>query len=102
MHLGSAVLHQDLPCHEFWHALLRPYEHYLPIKRDLADLREVLRYARSHDEATKRMADRMARLAPKLLSRRAVVAYVRELFSQYAGLQRTPVRLHPAARPLGP
>ena len=36
--LGSAVVHQDLPCHEFWHALLRPYEHYLPVSRNLYQL----------------------------------------------------------------
>ena len=55
MHLNSAVLHQDLPCHEFWHALLRPFEHYLPLERDLSNLRALTRYARTHDEATRRM-----------------------------------------------
>ena len=100
MHLGSAVLHQDLPCHEFWHALLRPYEHYIPLKRDLSDLRAQLRYARAHDDDVERMAWRMRRLAPKLLSQRAVLGYVRELVTQLAALQTAPVQRHAAARPL--
>ena len=99
--LGSAVLHQASPCHEFWHALLRPYEHYLPVARDLADLRLLLRYARRHDASTERMASRMRRLAPKLLSRRAVLGYVQELLTQYAALQTQRVSVHPKATPLG-
>ncbi len=108
LQLGSAVLHQDTPCHEFWHALLRPYEHYVPVQRDLSDLRARLRELRSADEDAEQMAARATRLASKLLSRRAVLAYVRELFVQYATLLHNsdsdvegPVRLHPLAEPLG-
>ena len=52
------------------------------------------------------MAERMGRLAGRLLSRRAVVGYVRELLTQYAALQRdaegraSSVRLAPDARRL--
>ena len=35
----------------------------------------------------------MRRLARRVLSRRAVVGYVRELLKQYAALQLAPVRL---------
>jgi hypothetical protein len=97
LHLNSAVLHQDLPCHEFWHALLRPYEHYVPLARDLRDLRSQLAYVRAHDGAAQRMVGRMQRLARRLISQRAVLAYVRSLLSAYAALQRFEVRLHPDA-----
>ena len=97
LHLNSVVLHQDLPCHEFWHALLRPYEHYLPISRDLADLRAQLRYVRAHDAAARRMVGRMQRLARLLLSQRAVLGYVRSLLGRYAALQMFEVRRHPEA-----
>ena len=112
LQLGSAVLHQDAPCHEFWHVLLRPYEHYVPLRRDLSDLRARLRDLRAADADAERMAARATRLAPKLLSRRAVLAYVRELLVQYATLlhdsnesgggHARPVQLHPLAEPLGP
>ena len=98
--LGSAVLHQDSPCHEFWHVLLRPFEHYLPLKRDLSNLMTTLRYARAHATQVEAMAQRLRALAHRLLSRRGVVAYVRELLTQYAALQTEPVTLHAGARPL--
>ena len=97
--LSSAVLHQDLPCAEFWHAALRPYEHYVPISRDLSDLRSQMRYLKARDTDARRMVRRMRRLAARLLSRRAVLAYVRELLERYAELMTAPVALHPAAAP---
>ena len=102
MRLSSAVLHQDLPCHEFWHALLRPYEHYLPLQRNLSDLVQMVRYARRNDGAVRRMASRMRRLAERLLSREAVVGYVAELLTQYAALQADGLAAapHPRAVPL--
>ena len=102
MRLHSAILHQDLPCHEFWHALLRPYEHYLPLKRDLSDLLATIDYAKQNDEAVRRMVGRMRRLSKKLLSRDAVLGYVSELLFQYAALQDDGVatRPHPDAVPL--
>ena len=100
MHLGSAILHQDLPCHEFWHTLLRPYEHYLPLQRNLSNLMTTLYYARAHEAEVKRMVERMGRLAARLLSRDAVLGYVREHLTQYAALLEKPVRRHANAQPL--
>ena len=93
-------LPRRLRCHRFFHTLLRPYEHYLPITRNLSNLMATLRYAKSQDESVRRMVERMNRLARRLLSRKAVLAYVRELLTQYAALQTEPVRLHPDAVPL--
>ena len=91
---------QDSPCHEFWHVLLRPYEHYIPISRDLSDLRRQLHYLRAHDASARRMVGRMRRLARRLLSQRAVAQYARTAIVAYAALQAFPVKLHPAAVPL--
>ena len=79
------------------HAALRPYEHYIPISRDLADLRAQLRYARVHDAAAARMAARARRLAARILSQRSVADYAREVLVAYAGLLSFEVRLHPEA-----
>ena len=79
------------------HAALQPYEHYIPISRDLADLRAQLRYSRVHDAAAARMATRARRLAARILSQRSVADYAREVLVAYAGLLRFEVRLHPEA-----
>mmetsp|Transcript_3665 Transcript_3665/g.8269 ORF Transcript_3665/g.8269 Transcript_3665/m.8269 type:complete len:250 (-) Transcript_3665:397-1146(-) len=97
LHLNSAVLHQDLPCHEFWHVFFRPYEHYVPLQRDLSDLQQALRYLRSSDAATKAMVGRGQRLAQLVLSQRGVLVYVERLLIQYAALQTQAVTLHPRA-----
>ena len=100
LHLGSAVLHQDLPCHEFWHVLMRPYEHYMPLHRNLSDLMPMIHYARANDEHVQRMVARGSRLARRLLSKAAVLGYVRELLGQYAQLHAAPLVRHEHARPL--
>jgi hypothetical protein len=47
---GSAlVLKQDSIYYEHFYDDLRPYEHYLPIRRDLSDLIEKIQWARDHD-----------------------------------------------------
>jgi hypothetical protein len=79
------------------HAALRPYEHYIPISRDLADLRAQLRHARVHDAAVTRMAARARRLAVRILSQRSVADYAREVLVAYAGLLNFEVGLHPEA-----
>ena len=73
--------------------------HVAQVRSLLHDAVEVGR-PRAHAPHVRRMAARMLRLAPKLLSRAAVLAYVRELLRQYAALQTAPVRRHPDARPL--
>ena len=100
LHLNSAVVHQHLPCHEWWHAALRPYEHYVPLARNLSDLAQQLAYTRRHAAAAAAMSRRAQRLAFKLLSQRAVAAYARELLVAYAALLRFPVTLHARAVPV--
>ena len=73
----------------------------MPVAHDLSDLRAALRYLRAHDSKARQMVGRMRRLAPRILSQRAVLSYVRELLSQYATLRdpAEPVTLHPLAVP---
>ena len=48
-YINSLLLMQQLPCEEFYYGLFQPYVHYLPIRRDLADLYSKVRWARRHD-----------------------------------------------------
>lgn len=50
---GSVVFKQDSGYYEHFYNELRPWEHYLPIRADLGDLLEKIRWARSHDEEVK-------------------------------------------------
>ena len=44
------MLKQDSPYYEHFYKQLKPYEHYIPIKRDISDLLEKIQWAKDHDE----------------------------------------------------
>ena len=46
----SVVLKQESLYYEYFYKDLKPYEHYIPFKRDLSDLLEKIQWARDHDE----------------------------------------------------
>ena len=45
----ALVLKQDSEYYEHFYKDLEPWVHYVPIKRDLSDLLEKLKWAKSHD-----------------------------------------------------
>lgn len=49
------VLKQDSGYYEHFYNELRPWEHYIPVRADLGDLLDMIRWARSHDEEVKIM-----------------------------------------------
>lgn len=49
------VLKQDSGYYEHFYNELRPWEHYIPVRADLGDLLDKIRWARSHDEEVKIM-----------------------------------------------
>lgn len=46
----SVVLKQDSGYYEHFYNELRPWEHYIPVRADLADLLGKIQWARDHDE----------------------------------------------------
>ena len=46
----SLVLKQDSNYYEHFYKDLKPFEHYVPFKRDLSDLLEKIQWAKDHDE----------------------------------------------------
>ena len=49
----SVILKQDSPYYEHFYKDLKPYEHYIPVKRDLSDLEEKIIWARENDDAVR-------------------------------------------------
>ncbi|XP_020710254.2 protein O-glucosyltransferase 2-like isoform X2 [Athalia rosae] len=46
----SLVFKQESKYYEFFYKQLKPYGHYIPIKRDLTDIVEKIRWAKKHDD----------------------------------------------------
>lgn len=62
--MGSCILKVESPYRQWYYSDLRPWEHYIPIRADLADLEDKILWCRAHDndarqigEAGKRFAD---------------------------------------------
>uniref|UniRef100_A0A1A8ICF7 KDEL (Lys-Asp-Glu-Leu) containing 1 n=1 Tax=Nothobranchius kuhntae TaxID=321403 RepID=A0A1A8ICF7_NOTKU len=85
----SVVLKQDSGYYEHFYHELRPWEHYIPIKADLGDLLEKIRWAQDHDEEAKKIALAGQRFARSHLMGDGVFCYYYKLFKEYARLQIT-------------
>ena len=47
---GSLILKQDSHYYEHFYRHLRPWVHYVPVKRDISDIVERLEWALEHDD----------------------------------------------------
>jgi len=50
MAADSLVLKQDSEYYEFFYKELQPWKHYVPVKRDLSDVVQQVKWAIDHDE----------------------------------------------------
>jgi hypothetical protein len=71
LYLGSVVLKPEWDgWYPFYHKLLRPWVHYVPIADDLSDLLEKLAWLREHDQRARQIAEAGVALARGLLTPR--------------------------------
>ncbi len=54
---GAAVFKQESSLYEFWEWGLKPWVHFIPVRRDLSDLPQLLQWAQQHDSDAKKIAD---------------------------------------------
>jgi hypothetical protein len=55
--MPGVLFHHVTPTKDYFHDLLVPYVHYIPLKDDLSDLREKYEWAESHPIEAKQIAD---------------------------------------------
>ncbi|XP_051982837.1 protein O-glucosyltransferase 1 [Xyrauchen texanus] len=55
---GSLVFHVGEEWLEFFYPQLKPWVHYIPVKQDLSDLRELLQFVKEKDDVAKEIAMR--------------------------------------------
>mmetsp|Transcript_11697 Transcript_11697/g.25086 ORF Transcript_11697/g.25086 Transcript_11697/m.25086 type:complete len:439 (-) Transcript_11697:325-1641(-) len=74
--LGSLVLKEESGYYAFFHRLLQPYQHYVPVwKKEPEDTLEVLQWASQHDEEAHGIAVRAQQLALTYLNKEALACY---------------------------
>ncbi|EHB14074.1 KDEL motif-containing protein 2 [Heterocephalus glaber] len=83
----SLVLKQDSPYYEHFYRALIPWKHYVPIKRNLSDLLEKVKWARENDEEAKKIAKEGQLMARDLLQPHRLYCYYYRVLQQYAKRQ---------------
>jgi hypothetical protein len=71
LHAGRPVLVQERPWHEWWEESFQPMEHYIPVRRDLADLAERVCWVQEHPHEAAAIGAAGQALAQRLLTRSA-------------------------------
>ncbi|KAL4608953.1 KDEL motif-containing protein 1 isoform X1 [Arapaima gigas] len=84
---GSVVLKQDSGYYEHFYSQLQPWEHYIPIRRDLGDLLDKIHWARENDSEARRIAEAGQQFARTHLMGDNVFCYYFKLFQEYAARQ---------------
>ncbi|XP_046493538.1 protein O-glucosyltransferase 3 isoform X2 [Equus quagga] len=83
----SLVLKQDSPYYEHFYLALKPWKHYVPIKRNLSDLLEKVKWAKENDGEAKKIAKEGQLTARELLQPHRLYCYYYRVLQKYAERQ---------------
>jgi hypothetical protein len=90
---NSTIFLQETKCHEYYQELMRPYEHYVPVKGNFDDLIEKVEWARKNEQEAQQIAINALELQLKYLTPDAIQDYMNVLFDGYSKLMKyKPIR----------
>ncbi len=84
---GSLTFKQESDEIQYFYGALKPYEHYVPVKNDLSDLLEKIRWAKAHDAECQAIAKRARVFALENLMPEQIYAYLYYVLEKVAVLQ---------------
>lgn len=84
--LGAVVLMMDSGWEEFYFPLLRPWEHYIPVRADASDACERVQWAQQHPEEAERIARNGRDFIQNCFTESFVDRYVAEVIRQLGSL----------------
>ncbi|XP_046887537.1 protein O-glucosyltransferase 1 [Hypomesus transpacificus] len=83
---GSLVFHVGEEWLEFFYPQLLPWVHYIPVKQDLSDLRELLQFVKENDGVAQEIATRGQKFILDHLRMEDISCYWERLLTEFAGL----------------
>lgn len=90
---GSVVIKQETEFPQWFDYMLVPYKHYVPLKKDLSDLRAVLNWLESNDDSAKLIAERTQKFALEHLLPEHALAYFASLINEIGNRQKKPAAI---------
>ncbi len=85
---GALTFKQESSDIMYFYGELVPWKHYIPVKNDLSDLLEKLKWAKSHDAEAKIIAENGRAFAKENLAPEHILEYCHKVLLKYASLQR--------------
>ncbi|XP_037617789.1 protein O-glucosyltransferase 1 [Sebastes umbrosus] len=83
---GSLVFHVGDEWQEFFYPQLQPWVHYIPVKQDLSDVRELLQFVKENDAIAQEVASRGKELILDHLRMQDVSCYWERLLTEFSHL----------------
>ncbi|KAK7893413.1 hypothetical protein WMY93_022565 [Mugilogobius chulae] len=83
---GSLVFHVGDEWQEFFYPQLKPWVHFIPVKQDLSDVKELLQFAKENDAIAQDIASRGRQFILDHLKMEDISCYWEKLLSQYSKL----------------
>ncbi|XP_016151500.1 protein O-glucosyltransferase 3 [Sinocyclocheilus grahami] len=91
----SLVFKQDSPYYEHFYTHLEAGVHYIPVKRDLSDLLQKIRWAQKNDTKAEAIAKSGQSLVRDVLQPHRLYCYYYSVLQTYAARQSTRPAVHP-------
>jgi len=90
---NSVVLKQDSQYYEHFYSALKPGVHYIPVKHDLSDLVDQLKWAQNHDREVRQIGMNGRKYATEHLLPKDIICYHAVLLKKWSKKLRDPVRI---------
>ncbi|NXY63150.1 PGLT1 glucosyltransferase, partial [Callaeas wilsoni] len=81
---GSLVFHVGEEWLEFFYPQLKPWVHYIPVRSDLSDVRELLQFVKENDAIAQEISERGRQFITEHLEMEDVSCYWEHLLSEYS------------------
>ena len=78
--MGSVILLVDSRWKLWYSSMLVPYKHYVPVKADMSDLLDQIKWCKTHDSECKEIVKNALEFYNKYLQKKGILDYVQKLF----------------------
>lgn len=89
LYTGSTVLKPDSPYTQWYYGDLQPWVHYVPVKEDLSDLIDTIRFLRENEKLAAQIAENGLQFAREHITNERNLLYLHDLLWAYASLPVT-------------
>jgi hypothetical protein len=79
--LESVILHVETKFKLWFEDLLIPYVNFIPIKNDLSDLAEIIKWCKSNDDKCKEISQNAKKLYDKIMNEDYILEYLKNLIN---------------------